>query len=124
MDTTSSEAAMHELYANEFEVPIDYQTIFTYQRDDMELKNNRMKSATLHKYKQKDFGSFTLWNKRSDTDNKWRIWVPAELRDHLLTWYPRDVTASRGKEIRGECEGKFYLPRIITAMQRHNLKLR
>ena len=85
MDITNTCAAMHQLYANEFEVPIDYQTIFTYQRDGMELENNRTKMGD--KYKQKDFGSFTLWNKKSDTDNKWRIGITEDLRDHLLEWY-------------------------------------
>ena len=110
VDTTSSEAAMHELYANEFEVPIDYQTIFTYQRDDVELRSNRTKAATSHKYKQKDFGSFTLWNKKSDTDNKWRIWIPAELRDNLLTWYHEMLQHPGARRLEESVKANFTCP--------------
>ena len=41
VDTAKSDTMMHEMFANEIKVPIDYLTIRNYQLDDQELIKNR-----------------------------------------------------------------------------------
>ena len=63
VDTLTSEAMLHKMYANDDIIPIDYLMIYTYQRDDSELKENREKTGTKYNYKQKCFGKVDLWTK-------------------------------------------------------------
>ena len=64
IDTTVSESKLHEMYANEIQVPIDYLTIYTCQRDDQELLVNRTNPGTSSNYVMKKFGRYFLWNKK------------------------------------------------------------
>lgn len=87
VDTINSETAMYKFYANVMIVPIDYLKFLRINETMQSLKKTGQKSGTLHIYKLKYFGIYSLWNKKSNKDNKYRIWVPRKLRSKLLNWY-------------------------------------
>ena len=68
VNKTSSEVSIHEMYALDMLVPVGYLTIFTYQQDDAELRENRTRPRTSQNYKLKEFGSYSLWNQTWTTN--------------------------------------------------------
>ena len=112
--TTKSEAMMHEMFASEMKVSIDYLTIRNYQRDDEELQKNRTSSGTSRKYVLKAFGKYDLWSKRSDSDNKLRIWVPEELRVDLMEWYHEMLHHPGARRLEESVRAKFTCPKLST----------
>mmetsp|Transcript_44137 Transcript_44137/g.53022 ORF Transcript_44137/g.53022 Transcript_44137/m.53022 type:complete len:308 (-) Transcript_44137:309-1232(-) len=75
---------LHELFLSDILVPVDYATLAIHQRDDAELKSNRTDPKLSKNYSTETFGRKLLWTKKSEDDNRTRIWVPKSLQKPLL----------------------------------------
>ena len=114
VDTAESKAMMHEMFVNEMQVPIDYITIKNHQRDDEELKKNKTSSGTKRKYVLKTFGKYELWSKKLDSDNKYRIWIPQDLRADLLEWYYDMLHHPGARRLEESVRENFTCPQLST----------
>ena len=110
VDTTEAEKGLFEIYVNDMQVRIYYLTIYTYQRDDQELLDNRTNPGTSSNYVMKKFGRYYLWNKRSATDNKLRIWIPKDLRSELLQWYHEMLFHPGARRLEDSVRSNFTCP--------------
>ena len=114
------ETHLHELFLRDILVPVDYTTLAIYQRDDEELTRNRTDPELSKKYSTETFGRKLLWTKKSDDDNRTRIWIPKSLQEPLLNWYHKNLMHPGGRRLEDSVRCNFTCPGLSTITKRND----
>ena len=104
------ETHLHELFLNDIIVPVDYTTLAIHQRDDEELTRNRTDPKLSRNYSTETFGRKLLWTKKSDDDNRTRIWIPKSLQEPLIKWYHKNLMHPGARRLEDSVRCNFMCP--------------